>query len=82
MSGQSSNDCVVRFFGNCRKPIMKTKWVAKIREAGVRRLLDQQLDMLQPLRRQADRELFSGESQASDHRRAADYLGRLDRRWR
>ncbi|HMH06000.1 MAG TPA: hypothetical protein VK579_04885 [Terriglobales bacterium] len=61
---------------------MKTKWVAKIREAGVRRLLDQQLDMLQPLRRQADRELFSGESQASDHRRAADYLGRLDRRWR
>ena len=52
----------------------RAEWLAKIREAGVRRRAEQlyqQLDMLQHLRRQAAAGTVSGESQASDHRQAA-----------
>lgn len=60
----------------CRKRRMKTKWVAKTREAGVRRQLYQQLDMLQHLRRQARRELLA---ESRKHRitalRQIHYLG-------
>ena len=52
----------------------RVQWLAKIREAGVRRRAErlyEQLDMLQHLRQQARRGAVSGESEACHYRKAA-----------
>ena len=53
----------------------RSQWLAKIPAAGTRRRAEQlyqQLDLLQPLRQQARRELLGGESQTYHHGQAAE----------
>ena len=60
----------------------RAQWLAKIREAGVRRRAErlyEQLDMLQHLRQQARRELLAESRKHADHRQAAaDSVSRTD----
>ena len=65
----------------------REQWLAKIREAGVRRRAErlyEQLDMLQHLRQQARRELLaeSHKHAITAKLRQIPYLGPIDRRWR